>query len=146
MLASIARVASRVGSVRRTWLTERFLADWLKDQAHYRMQLLDRGTDNPDQRIAEDVRSGRINAILVTSGSVAEQVLRARVEDRDQPSQVHPDEGGSGRRVTWVCLMGMSRIYPWLRFQASEELKDYGPEDLEAHEAEDVRPKKVESI
>jgi putative ATP-binding cassette transporter len=40
----------------RTWLTERFLADWLRDQAHYRMQLLDRGTDNPDQRIAEDLR------------------------------------------------------------------------------------------
>ena len=48
--------------------------------------------------------------------------------------------------LTWVCLMGISRIYPWLRFQASEELKDYGPEDLEAHEAEDVRPRKVESI
>src|SRR5918996_5205931 len=40
----------------RAWLTERFLGDWMKDQAHYRMQLLDRGTDNPDQRIAEDLR------------------------------------------------------------------------------------------
>lgn len=40
----------------RTWLTGRFLADWMKDQAHYRMQLLDRGTDNPDQRIADDLR------------------------------------------------------------------------------------------
>jgi putative ATP-binding cassette transporter len=40
----------------RTWLTDKFLADWMKDQAHYRMQLLDRGTDNPDQRIAEDLR------------------------------------------------------------------------------------------
>src|SRR5712691_7151740 len=40
----------------RTWLTERFLADWMKDQAHYRLTLLDRGTDNPDQRIAEDLR------------------------------------------------------------------------------------------
>jgi vitamin B12/bleomycin/antimicrobial peptide transport system ATP-binding/permease protein len=40
----------------RTWLTERFLAEWMKDQAHYRLQLLDRGTDNPDQRIAEDLR------------------------------------------------------------------------------------------
>jgi len=39
----------------RTWLTERFLGDWTKDQAYYRMQLLDRGTDNPDQRIAEDL-------------------------------------------------------------------------------------------
>ena len=46
----------------RTWLTDRFLADWMKDQAHYRMQLLARsqtpvaGMDNPDQRIAEDLR------------------------------------------------------------------------------------------
>jgi vitamin B12/bleomycin/antimicrobial peptide transport system ATP-binding/permease protein len=40
----------------RTWLTDHFLADWMRDQAHYRMQLLDRGTDNPDQRIAEDLR------------------------------------------------------------------------------------------
>ena len=40
----------------RAWLTDRFLGDWMKDQAYYRMQLLDRGTDNPDQRIAEDLR------------------------------------------------------------------------------------------
>ena len=40
----------------RTWLTERFLVDWMKDQAHYRLTLLDQGTDNPDQRIAEDLR------------------------------------------------------------------------------------------
>jgi putative ATP-binding cassette transporter len=40
----------------RTWLTDRFLADWMKDQAYYRMQLIDKGTDNPDQRIAEDLR------------------------------------------------------------------------------------------
>ena len=46
----------------RTWLTDRFLQDWMKDQAHYRMQLLERagtagvGADNPDQRIADDLR------------------------------------------------------------------------------------------
>jgi putative ATP-binding cassette transporter len=40
----------------RTWLTERFLSDWMKDQAHYRLALLERGTDNPDQRIAEDLK------------------------------------------------------------------------------------------
>lgn len=40
----------------RTWLTDHFVADWLKDQSFYRMQLLDQGTDNPDQRIAEDLR------------------------------------------------------------------------------------------
>src|SRR5262245_60658604 len=47
----------------RTWLTEHFLADWLRDQAHYRMQLVactggsvSAGVDNPDQRIADDLR------------------------------------------------------------------------------------------
>ena len=40
----------------RTWLNDRTLADWLKDRAYYRLQLVDRGTDNPDQRIAEDLR------------------------------------------------------------------------------------------
>lgn len=45
----------------RTWLNERFLAGWLKDQAYYRMQLVAHaggrasGVDNPDQRIAEDL-------------------------------------------------------------------------------------------
>ena len=39
----------------RAWMTERYLGDWLKDRAYYRLQLLDRGTDNPDQRIAEDL-------------------------------------------------------------------------------------------
>jgi putative ATP-binding cassette transporter len=40
----------------RTWLTDHFLQEWMQDQAHYRMQLLDRGTDNPDQRISDDLR------------------------------------------------------------------------------------------
>jgi vitamin B12/bleomycin/antimicrobial peptide transport system ATP-binding/permease protein len=40
----------------RTWLTDKYLADWLRDRAYYRLQLLDRGTDNPDQRIAEDLK------------------------------------------------------------------------------------------
>lgn len=40
----------------RRWLTERYLCAWLADGAYYRMQLLKRETDNPDQRIAEDVR------------------------------------------------------------------------------------------
>lgn len=40
----------------RTWLNERYLSDWLRERAYYRLQLLDRGTDNPDQRIADDLR------------------------------------------------------------------------------------------
>jgi vitamin B12/bleomycin/antimicrobial peptide transport system ATP-binding/permease protein len=39
----------------RRWLTEKYLRAWLADGAYYRMQLMARETDNPDQRIAEDV-------------------------------------------------------------------------------------------
>ena len=39
----------------RRWLTERFLHHWLDEQAYYRMQLDQAATDNPDQRIAEDL-------------------------------------------------------------------------------------------
>ncbi len=40
----------------RRWLTDRYLKDWLTDRNYYRMQLKGNGTDNPDQRIAEDFR------------------------------------------------------------------------------------------
>ena len=39
----------------RSWMTERFLSSWLEERAYYRLQLLDKGTDNPDQRIADDL-------------------------------------------------------------------------------------------
>jgi putative ATP-binding cassette transporter len=39
----------------RRWLTERYLRGWLANGAYYRMQLMAGDTDNPDQRIAEDV-------------------------------------------------------------------------------------------
>jgi putative ATP-binding cassette transporter len=40
----------------RRWLTDRYLLAWLTDRAYYRMQLVARETDNPDQRIAEDIQ------------------------------------------------------------------------------------------
>jgi len=39
----------------RTWMTRRYLGDWLADANHYRMQLLGDAADNPDQRIADDI-------------------------------------------------------------------------------------------
>ena len=41
----------------RGWMTERFLADWLRERAYYLLQLRDKGTDNPDQRIADDLNA-----------------------------------------------------------------------------------------
>ena len=40
----------------RRWMTRRFLGGWLNAANHYRMQLLGDAADNPDQRIAEDIR------------------------------------------------------------------------------------------
>jgi len=40
----------------RRWLTERFLDHWLEHRVYYRLQLTDTGTDNPDQRIAQDLQ------------------------------------------------------------------------------------------
>ena len=39
----------------RRWLTEKYLQTWLHKRAYYQMQLLDYHTDNPDQRISEDL-------------------------------------------------------------------------------------------
>src|SRR6266478_4931410 len=39
----------------RRWLTSAYLGAWLGNRTYYRMQLTDSGTDNPDQRIADDL-------------------------------------------------------------------------------------------
>jgi putative ATP-binding cassette transporter len=56
----------------RRWLTRRYLGAWLADHAHYQLQLRDT-TDNPDQRIAEDLNQFTAYALslllgLLTSG------------------------------------------------------------------------------
>ena len=39
----------------RTWMTEKYLSGWMKHQVYYRLQVLGSDTDNPDQRISEDI-------------------------------------------------------------------------------------------
>ena len=48
----------------RRWLTEHYLERWMNHQVYYRMEVQHQGTDNPDQRIAEDLR-------LFTSGALS---------------------------------------------------------------------------
>lgn len=40
----------------RRWLTNRFIDIWLKNKTYYHLQMFGKDTDNPDQRISEDVR------------------------------------------------------------------------------------------
>ena len=58
----------------RAWMTEKYLSAWLSDETHYRMRLKGDTADNPDQRIAEDIRAyisqtislfiGLLNAVM----------------------------------------------------------------------------------
>ena len=40
----------------RRWLTDRYIDEWLRNKTYYRLQVFGADTDNPDQRISEDVR------------------------------------------------------------------------------------------
>ena len=50
----------------REWMTRRFLALWLKSGRHYLCGLTQQSTDNPDQRIAQDVQLFVSNTIYLT--------------------------------------------------------------------------------
>jgi putative ATP-binding cassette transporter len=58
----------------RTWLTEQYLDKWLASQTYYRIQVFERTTDNPDQRISED-----INALVNLTLNLGLGLLRAVV-------------------------------------------------------------------
>ncbi len=58
----------------RRWLTAKVMGEWLSDNAYYRMQLADRNTENPDQRISEDLNafvSYSISLLLGTASDLA---------------------------------------------------------------------------
>jgi putative ATP-binding cassette transporter len=40
----------------RSWMTTKYLGEWLHDANHYRMQLQGDAADNPDQRMSDDVK------------------------------------------------------------------------------------------
>jgi len=58
----------------RRWLTERYLGAWLTDRAYYRMQLVDGEADNPDQRIADDVRLFVADTLTLAIGGLRSAV------------------------------------------------------------------------
>lgn len=59
----------------RKWLTKQYLGDWLSNQTFYRMKLVDReNTDNPDQRISEDINLFVSHALTLSLGLLREGV------------------------------------------------------------------------
>jgi vitamin B12/bleomycin/antimicrobial peptide transport system ATP-binding/permease protein len=58
----------------RRWLTDLYLKRWLDHRAYYRLQLTGPNTDNPDQRIAEDVRDFIDSSLALSLGLLSSVV------------------------------------------------------------------------
>ncbi|MDB5866183.1 MAG: transporter ATP-binding protein [Betaproteobacteria bacterium] len=58
----------------RIWLSKQYLSEWLSHRVYYRLELDHLGTDNPDQRIAEDVRLFTSGTLSLTLGLLRETV------------------------------------------------------------------------
>src|SRR5262249_40549245 len=52
----------------RRWMTRNYLDHWLIGANHYRMQVLGDAADNPDQRIADDIRAFIDNSLSLSVG------------------------------------------------------------------------------
>ncbi len=56
----------------RRWITEIYFRDWLSDRTYYHMELVNHGTDNPEQRIEQDVAQFASQTLTITLGLVSE--------------------------------------------------------------------------
>ncbi|MGC2774285.1 MAG: ABC transporter ATP-binding protein/permease [Bradyrhizobium sp.] len=61
----------------RRWMTETYLRHWLSNANHYRMQLKGDAADNPDQRIAEDVKQFIEQTLFITINLLSSVVTLA---------------------------------------------------------------------
>ncbi len=52
----------------RRWLTDIYYRDWLSDRTYYRMELTNGGTDNPEQRIQQDVGTFTSQTLSIALG------------------------------------------------------------------------------
>lgn len=57
LLAGYTYLRDRLSLQWRKWLTHRFVDNYFHNRAYYNLHILETDIDNPDQRIAEDVRS-----------------------------------------------------------------------------------------
>lgn len=64
-------VAQIFGLRWRNWLTDKFISRWLKKRGYYYLETFDKSTDNPDQRLQEDILSLVTTSLDLTVGLVA---------------------------------------------------------------------------
>jgi putative ATP-binding cassette transporter len=61
----------------REWLTRHLLEAWLRDGRHYQLELAGADADNPEQRIAEDVRASTDLAVEFATGLLTSVLMLA---------------------------------------------------------------------
>ncbi|MDR3641024.1 MAG: ABC transporter ATP-binding protein/permease [Humidesulfovibrio sp.] len=61
----------------RRWLTDQFLSRWLADRVYYGLQMRGGETDNPDQRIADDINAFVGQTLTLTLGFLESVVTLA---------------------------------------------------------------------
>lgn len=61
----------------RRWLTHVYFRDWLGDRTYYRMELINHGTDNPEQRIEYDINVFTTQTLTLTLGLLSEAMTLA---------------------------------------------------------------------
>lgn len=111
----------------RRWLTGHFLGDWIAPHACCQMELHRRTADNPDQRIAEDVRNFVASALGLSLSLLAALATLASFAgllwslSGDWPLQI----GGAELRIPglmmWVAV-AYAGIATWITHRAGRRL------------------------
>jgi putative ATP-binding cassette transporter len=61
----------------RRWLTHVYFGDWLAERTYYRMELVNHGTDNPEQRIEQDIATFTTQTLTIVLGLLSELMTLA---------------------------------------------------------------------
>ncbi|MBS0271100.1 MAG: ABC transporter ATP-binding protein/permease [Proteobacteria bacterium] len=59
----------------REWMTQHFIESWTHNRRYYALQLKGDGTDNPDQRIADDISQFIVNTLVLSIGFLQECIM-----------------------------------------------------------------------
>ena len=59
----------------RTWMTREYIKDWLTARTYYLLQVFEKDTDNPDQRISDDIRMFVESTLTLVLGFIKNFVL-----------------------------------------------------------------------
>jgi putative ATP-binding cassette transporter len=59
----------------RRWLSEVYFRDWLADRTFYRMELVSQGTDNPEQRIEQDIATFASQTLSIAVGLLLQVLM-----------------------------------------------------------------------